>query len=200
MKRILIQSFAIIIIGGLLIASCKKDETTPANSFKYNAKESPIGTAFAGKLGQASAGSYGYYIYFLENTLTVNYVNSAPDSLSGVGDLLEIAMVSSDSTGIKPGTYNFSSSQITFDPFTFGYESGLLVNYDPNGQSNPAVLLINGGTITVSKSGDVYEFTLSMTTNANSTITGFYKGEIVFYEMGKKSSSNNLFTFPQLKK
>jgi hypothetical protein len=199
MKQTLIQTFAIILIGGILIAGCKKDETTPANSFKYNDKESLIGTAFAGNLGEITNGSYGYYIYFFENTLTVHYVNSSPDSISGVGDLLEIAMVSSDSTGIKPGTYNYSASTTTFNTFTFGYESGLLVNFNPNSQSDPAVLQITGGKITVSKNGDVYEFTLSMTTNANSTITGFYKGEITVYEMDKKSSSSNPFSLPLLR-
>jgi len=199
MKRTLIQAFTIILIGGLLVASCKKDESTPSNSIKYNDKESPIGTAFAGNLGEISSGSYGYYIYFFENTLTVHYVNSSPDSISGIGDLLEIAMVSSDSAGIKPGTYNYSASQSTFNPFTFGYESGLLVNFDPNGETDPAVLQITGGTITVSKNGDVYEFSMSMNTNANSTITGFYKGELPVYQMGKKSPSANPFSFPLLR-
>jgi len=199
MKRTLFQAFAFILICGMLIASCKEDENTPANSFKYNDKESLIGTAFAGNLGEISAGTYGYYIYFFEETLKVHYVNSSPDSISGVGDLLEIAMVSSDSAGIRPGTYNYSNSQTSFNPFTFGYESGLLVNFDPNGETEPAVLQITGGKITVSKNGDVYEFSLSMNTNANSTITGFYKGELAIYQMGKKSPAANPFTFPLLK-
>ena len=187
------------ITPSLLIASCKKDDTTPANSFKYNDKESLIGTAFAGSFGEISAGSYGYIVYALENTLTVHYSNSSIDSISGIGDLLQIAMVSADSTGIKPGTYNYSSSTTTFNTFTFGYESGLLVNFNPISETDPAVLLITGGKITVSKNGDVYELNLSMNTNANSTITGFYKGKIEVYQMGSKAASTNPFTVPLLK-
>jgi hypothetical protein len=199
MKQTYIQAFAVILIGSLLTASCKKDETTPANSFKYNSKESAIGSAFAGILGEISDGTYGYYVYFLENTLTVHYDNSSIDSISGIGDLLEIAMVSADSAGIKPGVYNFSSSQTTFDPFTFGYESGLLINFDYTSETPPTMLYFSGGKITVVKNGDIYEVTLSITTTANTTITGFYKGGIEVYQMGKKASSRNPFSFPLFK-
>jgi len=199
MKKKFIQALVVILIGSLLVASCKKDETTPANSFKYNNKESAIGTAFAGNLGKIADGAYGYYVYFLENTMTVHYDNASIDSISGIGDLLEIAVVSSDSAGIKPGVYNFSSSQTTFDPFTFGYESGLLINFDYTSQTPPTVLYFSGGKVTVVKNGDIYEVTLSITTTANTTITGFYKGGIVVYQMGKKASSRNPFSSPLFK-
>ncbi len=198
MKQTLNQAFAVILIISLLVASCKKDETTPANTFKYNNKESAIGTAFAGQLGQISKGSYGYYVLFLENTLKVHFVDSSIDSLSGIGDLLQIAMVSSDSTGIKPGVYNYSSGETpTFNPFTFGYESALLINYDDNSDAQSTALYFNGGKITVAKNGDNYEFTFSINTTVNSTITGFYKGPIAVYQTGgKKASQRNPFSSP----
>ena len=199
MKKTLIQAFAVVLISSLLIASCKKDDTTPANSFKYNSKESVIGTAFAGQLGKISTSAYGYYLYFLENTMTVYYADNSIDSVSGIGDVLQIALVSSDSTGIKPGDYNFSSSQTTFSPFTFGYESALMINYDDNSNSQPTMLYLSGGKITVVKNGDIYELTFSFTTTANTTITGFYKGSIVIYQMSKKASQRNPFTSPLFK-
>jgi hypothetical protein len=198
MKRPLIQAFAIILIGGILFAGCKKDETDPPNSFKYNEKEAPIGTAFAGNLGEVSTGSYGYYLYFLENTLKVSYVNSAPDQITGIGDYMMIAIVSSDSTGLKTGEYTYSSSNITFNPNTFGYESGLLIDYDGSTDDYVGVMLFNGGKINVTRNGDEYTFNFSISTTVNSTITGFYKGNIASYALNpsKKSTSKNPLTFP----
>lgn len=198
MKKPLFQVIAIMLLGVLLFAGCKKDETDPQNSFKYNDKESLIGTAFAGNLGEISSGVYGYYVYLLENKLTVYYNNSAPDSISGIGDYMMIAMVSSDSAGLKPGQYTYSSNATSPDPNTFGYESGLLTNYDGATDLYSGVLLFNGGTITVEKNGDEYKLNLSITTTVNSTITGFYKGKIALYGFNKrkKSLTTNPFAFP----
>lgn len=197
MKQTLNQVLAVILIGSFLATSCKKDETTPANSFKYNDKVSEIGSAIAGNLGNVSDGAYGYSVIFLEKTLTIHSSKSSIDSLSGIGDVLNIAMVSSDSDGIKPGVYNYSSSQTSYDPFTFGYESGLIVNFNSLLENGSSILDINGGKITVAKNDKVYEFTLSLTTTSNSKITGFYKGEIVVYQFGKKKSvAKNPFSYP----
>ena len=201
MKQTIINSFAIILIGAVLFAGCKKDDPAPQNSFKYHEKESLIGNAFAGNLGEISAGSYGYYIYFMEKTLTVHYTNSGPGELTGIGDYMMITMASSDSTGLKPGEYAYSSSEVTFNPNTFGYESGLLIDYDGSTEYYAGVLLFNGGKINVTKNGDEYTFNFSISTNVNSTITGYYKGKIAIYAFnpGKKSGVINPFTFPIIK-
>lgn len=201
MKQTLIHFFAIILIGGLLFAGCKKDDPAPQNSFKYNEKESLLGTVFAENLGEVSAGSYGYYFYFLENTLTVHNPNSVPDGLSGTGDDMLIAIVSSDSTGLKPGVYTYGISQYTFNPSTFGYESRLLINHNIADDIYSGVFLFGGGKIIVAKNGEEYTINLSILTTVNSTITGFYKGKIAIYNYntGKRSATKNPFAFPNLK-
>lgn len=195
MKRTLIQTFAIILVGGLLFAGCKKDDPAPKNSFKYHEKESLIGNVFAGNVGEISSGSYGYYVYFMENTLTVHYTDAVPDGLSGTGDDMLIAMVSSDPAGLTPGVYTYGYSQFTFLPSTFGYESRLLINHDIANDTYSGVLFYGGGTITVTRNGDEYEFIFKMSTTVNSTISGVYKGKVVFYVVntGKKSGTKNPF-------
>jgi len=195
MKQTLIHAIAVIMIGSMLFAGCKKDESAPQNSFKYHDKESLIGNAFAGNLGEVSAGSYGYYVFFLENTLTVHYTNSGPGEITGIGDYMMIAMASSDSTGLKPGEYTYSSNEVSFNPNTFGYESGLLIDYDSSTGYYAGILLFNDGKINVTKSGDEYTFNFSISTTVNSTITGYYKGKIALYAFntGKKSGVINPF-------
>lgn len=202
MKKSLLINSILAFTFFISLMSCKKDETDPQNSIKYNDKESLIGTAFAGNLGEVASGSYGYYFYFLENTLTVSYANSAPDQITGIGDYMMIAMVSSDSTGLKTGDYTYSSSDITFNPNTFGYESGVLIDYDGSTDNYAGVLLLNGGKINVTRNGDDYTLNFSISTTVNSTITGFYKGKIMSYAINptKKSAANNPFAFPLKKK
>jgi hypothetical protein len=203
MKQHLIQAFAIILIGCLVVAGCNKDETDPQNSFKYNDKESIIGDAFGGTLGEFNnTGVYGTMVYFLENTLTLHQTNGNPDSLSGTGDYMILAMLGTDSAGISPGEYKFSSGESNFAKNTFGYgESGLVINFVASGTTDSPSLEFNGGTVTVAKNGEEYEFTFSIKTTTNTTVTGFYKGKIPVYEMfsKKKSSGQNPFRNQLLK-
>jgi hypothetical protein len=200
MKPKFIQVISIILLGVLMATSCKKDEPpAPTNQLTYDNNESIIGPAFAQNLGELyTRDSYGYYVYFLENTFTVHFEDSLPDSLSGTGNYLLLAMVSSDSTGLKPGIYYYNSSHTAYNPFSFGYESLFAVNYDPLSEGDPDVMQITGGKVDVSKSGSDFEFIISLTTTTHKTITGFYKGSFTTYPIrtGKKSEGKNPFTFP----
>ena len=198
MKQTLIKTAVLFFAISISFASCKKDKVEPKNSFKYHEKESLIGSVFAENVGEISVGSYGYYVYFLENTLTVHYTNSAPDGLSGSGDDMLIAMVSSDPSGLKPGVYTYGNNQNTYIPNTFGYDSRLLINHNIANETYSGVLLYGGGTITVTRNGDEYEFNFSMSTTVNSTITGTYKGKIAIFAFapGKKVPFMNPFAFP----
>jgi len=203
MKQAFIHALTIILIGGLLTASCKKDETpAPANQLTYNDKQSIIGTAFAENLGELyTKDSYGYYVYFLENTFTVKFKDELPDSLYGTGNFLMLAMVSSDTTGLKPGNYYYNSSHTAFNPYSFGYESFFVVSYDPLSETAPDIIQITSGKVSISKNGNDYEFTISMTTNTHTTINGYYKGNFSTYPIrtAKKSASKSPFTLPRIK-
>ncbi len=115
--------------------------------------------------------------------------------------MLMLAMMSSDATGIKSGDYTYSSNQDVFTANTFGYESGLAINIDGSVNNNPTLLELNGGKVTVVRNGEDYEFTLSIPTKVNSTISGYYKGKITNYSYtsGKKTAGRNPFAIHRLR-
>jgi len=151
MKQTLIKTAVVIFALSISLSSCKKDKVETKNSFKYNQKESEIGTAMGFQYGVLDGGIYGIGMEFFEKTFTVHYVNSLPDSLSGIGDILELTFLTNNQTQIASGVYNFLdlNTATSFKAFSIVSitGSGLFVNVDPIGSNNSAAIEITGGKI-----------------------------------------------------
>jgi len=190
------SGIAIIAMLFIALSACKKDDKETKNFFKYNNKETLIGTVYGGHLGESStSGVYGTFLYIMEKTITLHQNSFTGDSLSGTGDIMILTFLSNDPASLKPGEYTYSVSSDPFIANTFGYQSGLLVNYNTSSIDPPTGLDLGGGKITVKKNGEDYEFTFNINTNVHSVITGYYKGKIIFADLtgGKKSSERNPF-------
>lgn len=186
-----------LIIG---FAACKKDEKVKNNSFLYNQKEAAIGSVMGFEYGQSPvAGIYGIEVDFLENTLVMHYTNNFPDSVSGMGDILILVFLTNKIDEISPGVYNYLTSNAPLQSFSIygDGESGLEINMNPTNGTQPGYAEINGGNVTVNKSGEEYEFTFDLKTNLNTTITGYYKGKITLYTDYKKKSAHHQNWFPK---
>jgi hypothetical protein len=197
-----IFGIAIIALSIIAFATCKKDAKETKNYLKYDDKESQIGTIYGGSLGQSPTyGVYGTLLYFMENTITLHQASGEADSLSGTGNIMVLTFLSNNSRSLEPGDYSFSASEDPFIAYTFGYNSGLLVNYNTASAYNPAGIELNGGKVTIKKNIDEYEFTFSINTKVNSTITGHYKGKIIpaRFTLAKKSADKNPFSYQFLK-
>ena len=199
MKTKAIKIGLVLLVLGISMAACKKDENTPINSFKYNQKEAEIGTALGFTYGQGAVPDVQWFaMQFLEKTLTVNYVNNYPDSISGIGDALQLTFLTNKLTEIPAGEYVISSSGSDYTAFTIdGDFSGLIIGYDATSGEDPSLIEISGGKVTVTKNAGEYEFTFNLTTNINTTITGYYKGKPVIYSGKKKKSTNSQNWFPK---
>jgi hypothetical protein len=195
MKQTLIKTAVLVFAISFSLASCKKDKVETKNSFKYNNKETEIGTVYGGSIGESpTSGVYGTLIYVIEKSITLHQEVGASDSLSGTGDILILTFLSNNSGALPSGDYTFSISEDPYVANSFGYQSGLLVNLNTASSDIPASIELSGGKVTVKQNADEYEFTFNITTKVNSTITGYYKGKITpanFF--GKKSQSNNPF-------
>ena len=199
MKNQLLKTLLIIFAISASLLSCKEDEEVKTNSFRYNDKEALIGTVMSLNWDQLDINVYGYAVYIFEKTLTIYYSNGYPDSLSGSGDAIILEMHSSDATGIKPGDYTYSASESPYLANTFGLESGLFIFTDASTNDNPVPIQFSSGNVNVKKNGDEYEFTFTLKTEINSTITGYYKGKITSYDEKKgKSPVKNPFVFHSL--
>ena len=191
-RTTLIAAIALVIFT---FSACDKDEEVKKNSFKYNNKEAEIGTAIGFAYGQTEvSGVYWIAMEYFEKTFTVFYSNGYPDSLAGKGDALLITFLSNKEAEIAPGEYTVKPSSDPSKVFTIDgdEETGLIIGFDAAGQNEPPYVEINGGKVTVAKNGDEYEFTFNLSTNINSTITGYYKGKpMIFIDKKKKSSATN---------
>jgi len=107
MKQTFIKTAVLVFAISITLASCKKDKVETKNSFKYNQKESVIGTAMGFHFGLMDAGVYAIGVEFLENSLTVHFVSGAPDSFTGKGDILDVYFLTNKETEIATGVYNF---------------------------------------------------------------------------------------------
>jgi hypothetical protein len=188
----LIAAIALVIFT---FSACDKDAEVKKNSFKYNDKEAEIGTALGFAYGQTEvSGVYWIAMEFFEKTFTVFYQNGYPDSLAGKGDALLITFLSNKEAEITPGEYTLKPSADPSKPFTIDGddETGLIIGFDAATENDPPYVEINGGKVTVAKNGDEYEFTFNLSTNVNSTVTGYYKGKpVIFIDKKKKSTGAN---------
>jgi hypothetical protein len=72
-----------------------------------------------------------------------------------------------------------------------------VINLVASSNNNADYLDVSGGSVTVGKSGDEYEFTFNLKTTANTDITGYYKGKPTIYNSKKKKSGAPQKWFPQ---
>ena len=186
---------ALVTLAIFTLSACDKEDDAKKNSFKYNQKEAEIGTAFGFAFGQTEvSGVYAVAMEFFEKSFTVHYVGGYPDSLSGKGDALLLTFLSEKETEIPTGEYTVKISSAAPASFKIDTddETGLVVGYDAATNDDPAFIEITSGSVKVTKNGDDYEFTFNLSTNENSTITGYYKGKpVIFSDKKKKSSVNN---------
>ncbi|MBE0638179.1 MAG: hypothetical protein IH598_06655 [Bacteroidales bacterium] len=106
---------------------------------------------------------------------------------TGQGHAILWEMFSSSSTDLVPGTYSFDANE-TYNANTFDY-SIALIDFDMTNGSGTYVF-ITGGTVTIEKSGSTYTITADCNTSDNKKITGYYKGNLTFYDnSGKEKSS-----------
>jgi len=186
---------AVIALVFFTFSACDKDEEVKKNSFKYNDKEAEIGTAFGFAYGQTEvSGVYWIAMEYFEKTFTVFYQNGYPDSLAGKGDALLLTFLSNKEAEITPGEYTIKPSADPSKSFTIDgdEETGLIIGFDAATENDPPFVEINGGKVTVAKNGEEYEFTFNLSTNVNSTITGYYKGKpVIFIDKKKKSTGEN---------
>jgi len=199
MKTTLLKAVILVFALSTCFMSCKDEEETQINSFKYNQKEADIGTALGMAFGQWDVnGVYGINMEFFEKTFTIHYVGGYPDSVSGKGDVLFLTFLSNKETEITPGEYNVKPASAASTAFSIDGEeaTGLVVSYDAAIDDEPPLIDITSGKVTVAKNGEEYEFTFNLNTNINTTITGYYKGKPVIYNDKKKKSAGNRTWFP----
>lgn len=172
----------LVICSLLGMAGCSKDKEE-GNYFLYDGVEYPLNQGVIQFYGQLTEeAGYNFDVSLFSSGITFDAVEA---DLDGIGQAIYFEMFSSSATGLANGDYLFdilaSESALTFDKGNFGTN----LNFDA--QIGDVFNFISG-KVTVSKSGDEYEFSFNGEIQGGKTVTGHYKGNIPFYDWssGKK--------------
>jgi len=179
-----------LLITGLLfiaVAGCKKDskkDDATKNYLKVDGTEYDISKGFIVNYG-GSGSIYNIDLVVVSSGLNIHDVNGLPDSVSGTGNTVYFEMYSSVSDKISSGDYVYNDSGAAG---SFDYEDYML-NWNTTTQPNAETTEITSGTVKVINSGTEYELTFSGKDVHNKIISGYYKGNLKYYDdSGKKKS------------
>jgi len=187
----LYKPFIAVLLISLFVAGCKKDKTeSQKNSFKYDNTEHTLTKGFLENYGKSGIQGYNIDLTLLSSSLAIHESSGAVDSITGTGDGLLIELFTSlpDKLDVKDYIYDATKSGAdgTFD------DGVVFISF------NPSTLIgtfyeITGGKVSVTGNGSEYEITINCTASNGKTITGYYKGNLKYYNYGKKKKSEYRF-------
>jgi hypothetical protein len=175
MKNVL-KLFVAFIAIGLLTFGCKKDDVKK-NFLKIGDTEYELtGGSLKNWYGDATS-------YNLDLRLFTSGIQFSNGGHTGTGQLIYFEMYTTDGLGLDAGDYVYDAAW-TENRGTFDY-SWYDTNY--NNGTSLSTLEITSGTVTVNKSGSIYEIEFNGADENGKVITGYYKGEIPVFN-SKKSA------------
>ncbi|MDL5049373.1 hypothetical protein QQ054_25495 [Oscillatoria amoena NRMC-F 0135] len=185
--RFLVHVTACVFLGSLfLLASCDDDENgIPANTIRYNGKNY--------KLDFGIGIDYGSFTYEEVTYSNVDFVLfdreidlEDEDPFFSHGFYVEMYKAGSeDFTG---GTFTFYDGESEPVPAGSLFTSGELFFYDD--EEDP--IEVAGGTITLTITGDTYNFKFNLVDEDGKKIEGNFSGEIEIFDLGAPNISGSI--------
>ncbi len=182
----------IILLGLIIFAGCKKDkkESTLNNYLKYEGTMYPISKGYLENWGKWSdEGDNNLDLTLVSDGINVVEVGGEIDEWTGTGNGIRFWMYSTSSTRLDDGNYVYDEL-ITEQAGTFEWGE-FVVNYSMENEEGDVDQYIEGGTVTVEKSGDIYEITINCTDEDGIAVTGYFKGTLKYYDYDKKKSTRS---------
>jgi hypothetical protein len=171
MKNVL-KLFVAFIAIGLLTFGCKKDDVKK-NFLKIGDTEYELTAGSIKNWGGTTS-------YNLDLRLFTDGVQFVSGNHSGTGPLIYFEMYTTNGLGLDSRDYVYDAvGSENIGTFDWSY---YFTNYD---SGNGSSLDLNSGTVTVNKSGSVYEIEFNGTDQNGKAITGYFKGEIPIYNVPK---------------
>lgn len=157
----------LLLISFIAFNSCEKD-SKPKNHFKYDGKTYLLDKGFIEEWGSNGNGSYDFDVYLASSS--INY-SAVDEEFSGVGHAVYLDLNTSSEYGLVNGTYTYSSER---NVFTF-VDSGVAIDADFDNETGTFLDMV-GGTIDITITNGEVLIEFDLTTTANKTITGRFKG------------------------
>ena len=190
MKTVKILTFFLVIL--IIFSGCKKDKDNGDETYdyyiKYDGKMYPLDKGAIENYGHYYVDdSYNLDLWFLSEGLNMIEINGEWDHESGTGHIVYFIMNTNSPSQIDNGNYVYDED-LTYDAGTFKY-GDFTLNYDADHNTWETYKSFTDGTLTVSKSGDVYEITFNCTDEDGKNVTGYYKGTLKYYDYDQNKST-----------
>ncbi|MCU4166754.1 hypothetical protein [Carboxylicivirga caseinilyticus] len=184
----------------LLFIGCSKDEdgdsTQSTGSMTIAGETYDISNGILEYYGSwgASGAPYNIDLVLYSDGITIKEVDGEAEP-SGKGNFLYFEILTDTEATLPEGTYTFSDSETagTFDFSDYG------INYDVANDDSDIYDYITAGTITVSKSNNIYTISISLTDSSDNTITGSFSGTLKYFDYSNLSYSVTTTTLKSAK-
>jgi hypothetical protein len=179
----------IILLSMIIFAGCKKDkkESSFSNYVKYDSKMYPIDKGVLENYGQwEEDGAYNLDLTLFSEGITLLESGGEISGATGKGHGIYLEMYTSSPSQLDNGTYEYDYWSEEAGTFDYGW---VTINYDAAIKDAEIDQDIEGGTVTVTKTGDTYEITINCTDEDGKSVTGYYKGTLKYYDYDKKKST-----------
>jgi hypothetical protein len=174
------KSLVILVTIFLLVlsfSSCRKDTKTEAplqnNDLIVEGTEFVLSQGYLEYCGGDGSG-YKFNLYLMSSGITINGVKSVLDSVSGSGHVVNIEINSSRSDKLPSGNYIFNNTGLAGSYKVAGY----VLNW--NATQQIVFNLITSSAINVVNNGSEYELIFSGTSQNNSPVSIYYKGNLKY--------------------
>ena len=179
----------IILLSLFIFAGCKKDkkESSFNNYINYDGKMYELSKGIIENWGQWDAdGAYNLDLTLTSSGITLVEVSGEIDHAEGKGHGIYLEMFTNNASQLANGTYEYDYWSEEAGTFDYGWVS---INYDAALDDAEIDQDIEGGTVTINKSGDIYEITFNCTDEDGKSVTGYFKGTLKYYDYDMKKST-----------
>jgi len=170
-----------LVLTFLVLIGCKKDtdenENVQNNSFVYQGQEYALSKGCISPYD--SDPLVGFDLKLASSSIDFEFNDSlgyAEQSGTGNFVYIDLTTLNSDFTGTFVCDDTGNSNDIPH------FEDGTIVmngNFDSGWYDE--INILDGGTLEINRIGDYYEIIFNWTSNEGKSISGYYKGELVFY-------------------
>jgi hypothetical protein len=181
MKRSFTLFSVLVLFAGLTLTGCKK-ECDEATNLLTVGKTTVELKNFAFYRNSQTTNGYEYYVELLEDGISFDQNGY----FVGSGSYLEMKVISSSGDGIASGEYVFDNSG-SFPVLTFFAAKHCL---GWNESTSNTSILINSGTLEVTRDNSNYEISFSGTDSEGKKVTAYYKGSSIFFDWSSTKSSS----------
>jgi hypothetical protein len=184
--RLLIKLSVLLLI--LATTGCKKDkddDKSPTNYFTYDGATYELSQGFLENYGQWGMDEgFNLDVTLVSKGLTAVEAGGELTSLSGTGDVVFFELYSTTGGELVADDYVYDID--SFEPGTFEF-GGLMIGFTGPDQFGQGVYF-TAGTVKIKKSGSQYEISFDCTTTPGKNATGYFKGNLKYYNYDVKKS------------